>query len=242
MVRRPWPHMVLFLAMASLWSLPAAAAPKADKKADAPTITVEAEGTVTSVPDLATLNLEVETQAPKAQEAAQENAGKAKQMLAALKEILPPDEKVKTLGYRLNPVRAPQEKTGPLVIKAYQAVHRFQVRIKDPARLAAVIDTALASGANEVSGPYWEHSRLAELQRAAAVAALQKAREMAAALAQASGLKIKEVETIRTGETLPQPRALSAGVHLAKSAAATPIEAGEEEIRAKVWAMYGLTP
>ena len=160
---------------------------------------MEAEGKVTAVPDLALLTLEVETQAPQAEAAAQENARRADTLLKALKQALVPDDQVKTLGYRLSPVYAPKDKTAPPEIKGYQAVHRFQVKVKGPARLGAIIDLALKNGASGVNGPVWAHSRLEELQREAAVAALERARRLAEALAQAQGLKIKGVEKISTG-------------------------------------------
>ena len=153
-----------------------------------PTITVEAEGKVAAVPDLAMLTVEVETRAPQAEA-----------LLQALKQALGPGDQVKTLGYRLSPVYAPKVKSGPLEITGYQAVHRLQVKVQGPARLGAVIDLALKNGASGINGPFWEHSRAEELQRQAAVAALERARRLAEALAQSQGLKIKGVETISTG-------------------------------------------
>lgn len=206
-----------------------------------PQISVEAEGQVMAVPDLARLTLEVESRAPQAEAAAWENSRRAEALLKALKGTLTPDDQVKTLGYRLTPVYAPKDKTSPPEIKGYQAVHRLQVNIKGPERLGAVIDLALKSGASGVSGPFWEHSRIEELQRQAAVAALEKARKMAEALAQAQGLKITGVEKISTGIHF---RPLRGGGEFKAMAAApaTPIEVGEEEIKASVQAVFQVKP
>ncbi len=76
----------------------------------------------------------------------------------------------------------------------------------DVARLGKVIDTALKSGATRVNGPYWSHSRSEELQRQAAVNALERARRLAEALAQAAGLKIKSVDKISTVMRIIAPR------------------------------------
>ena len=153
-----------------------------------------------------------------------------------------PDDEVKTLGYRLSPVYAPKNKSGPPVIKAYQAVHRFQVKLKGPERLGPVIDLALKNGASGVNGPFWEHSRLEELQRQAAVAALERARRLAEALAQSQGLKIKGVEKISTGLRYLPMRAAGEAMRLAAAAPATPIEVGEEEIKASVQVVFQLAP
>lgn len=207
-----------------------------------PTISVEADGKVSAVPDLARLTLEVETRAPQATAAAQENSRRAAALLKALKPALGPEDHVKTLGYRLNPVYAPSNKPGSQEIKGYQAVNRLQVKLKGPERLGAIIDLALKSGANGVTGPYWEHSRLDELQRQAAVAALKRARLLAEALAQSQGLKLKAVEKISSGQRFLPMRAAGEGLRMATAAPTTPIEVGEEEIRASVQAVFSLQP
>ncbi len=205
------------------------------------TIAVEADGKVMAIPDQALLTLEVQTQAPQAQAASQENARRADALLKALKQVLGPDDQVKTLGFRLSPVYAAKDKSSPPEIKGYQAVNRLQVKVKGPERLGVIIDLALKSGASGVNGPFWEHSRLEELQRGAAVAALERARRLAEALAQAQSLKITGVEKISTGvqfRPFPgQPRSMAAA-----APPTTPIEVGEEEIKATVQAVFRVAP
>jgi len=207
-----------------------------------PTVSVDSEGKVMARPDMATLTLEVETQAAAAQAAATENAGRAQNLLTALKKVLGPEDQVRTLSFRVLPVRTPRDQTHPAAIKGYQAVHRLQVEVRDLGRLGQVIDTGLKSGASQINGPYWGHSRLEELQRQAAVDALTRARRLADALAQAAGLKIKGVEKISTGHRFKPLRAAAEGYLAAKAAAPTPVEVGEEEITAQVQAVFQLTP
>jgi uncharacterized protein len=207
-----------------------------------PSISVEAEGKVTAAPDLATLTLEVETQAATAAAAGQANARQADQVLKALKQVLGAEDKVRTLGYRLMPVHSYKDKTSPQEVKAYRAVNRLEIKIMDVARLGGVLDTALKNGASQVNGPFWSHSRMEELQRQAAVDALERARRLAEALAQAAGLKIKSVDKISTGVRFIAPRGSSVNYLAAKAATPTPIEVGEEEIRAQVQAVFLVTP
>jgi uncharacterized protein YggE len=206
-----------------------------------PSISVDAGGEVLAVPDVARLTLEVETQAATAAAAGQENAKQTDRVLTALKAKLGPGDKLRTLGYRLTPVRTYKDKSAPPEITGYQAVNRIEVKVMDVARLGAMVDTALTSGATRVNGPYWSHSRLEELQRQAAVNALERARRLAEALAQAAGLKIKGVDKISTGIRLIAPRAAREGALMARAAApapSTPIEAGEEEIKAHIQAVF----
>ena len=238
-MRRTLPRNLLLLAV--WFSCLAATGQTAEPPTTSPTIAVEAEGKVTAVPDLALLTLEVATTAPQAEAAAQENSRRADGLLKALKQGFPEDQ-VKTLGYRLSPVYAANDKVRPPEIKGYQAVHRFQVKVKGPARLGAIIDLALKSGASGVSGPVWAHSRLEDLQREAAVAALERARRLAEALAQTQGLKIKGVEKISTGLQYHPYRGAGEAMRMSAAAPTTPIEVGEEEIKASVQVVFQLKP
>ena len=207
-----------------------------------PRISVDADGKVLATPDLATLTLEVETQAATAATAGTANAQAAESVLKALKQALGPQDQIRTLGYRLMPVYAPKTKSSPPEVKAYRAMNRIEVKVMDVARLGTVIDTAFKNGVSRVNGPYWSHSNLEELQRQAAVDAYNRARNLAAALAQAAGLKITGVDKISTGLRLIAPRAPDANFLMAKAAPSTPIEAGQEEIRAHVQAEFLVSP
>jgi uncharacterized protein len=221
------------------FSLPPAQAAEAPLP---PSISVDADGKVMATPDLARLTLEVETQAATAAAAGQENAKQANAVLAAVKPVLGPEDKLRTLGYRLLPVHAYKDKSSPPEIKGYRAVNQIEVKVLDVARLGTVIDTAMKNGATRVNGPFWSHSRLEELQRQAAVNALERARRLAEALAQAAGLKIKGVDKISTGIRIIGPRAAGEARLMAKEASPTPIEVGEEEVRAHVQAVFLVNP
>ena len=179
---------------------------------------------------------------PQAEAAAQENSRRAEALLAALKQALGPGDQVKTLGYHLSPVYAPQVKNGPLEIKGYQAVNRLQVKLQGTARLGAVIDLALKNGASAINGPFWGYAHAEELQRQAAVAALERARRLAEALAQSQGLKIKGVEKISTGIRILPLGGPERAMRLAAAAPVTPIEVGAEEIKASVQAVFLVEP
>lgn len=237
------PSLILSIFMLALlfagFPLPPAAAAEA---LSPPSISVDADGKVLATPDLARLTLEVETRAATAAAAGQENAKQSNALLAAVKPGLGPEDKLRTLGYRLLPVHAYQDKSSPPEIKGYQAVNQFEVKVLDVARLGPVIDTAMKNGATRVNGPYWSHSRLEELQRQAAVNALERARRLAEALAQAAGVKIKGVDKISTGIRFIAPRAAGGASLMAKESSPTPIELGEEEISAHIQAVFLVSP
>ncbi len=221
---------------------PAQAGPASGVTPATPTISVEAAGKVLAKPDLAKLTLAVESQAAAAEAASRENSERAQALLTALQKMLGPEDKVRTLSFRVTPVRSRPDKTHPAEIKGYQAVHRLQLEVRDLARLGQFIDAALKHGASWIDGPFWGHSRQEELQRQAAVDALGRARRLAEALAQASGLKIKEVEKISTGVSFLPLRASGEAFLADKAAGPPPLEVGEEEIKAQVQAVFRLQP
>jgi uncharacterized protein YggE len=213
-------------------------------------VELESEGQVQVKPDKATFQFTVVTEAAQAEEAAQMNAKEADKFLAAVKKVLGPEDQVKTVQYRVLPVFKRVEKTkGKEKIRTdkiagYRASHRFEAELRDLKKIGLIADTALKNGANQVQGPYFSHTQQEDLQSQAAVKALERARQLAEALAQASGLKVKRVTKISTTHLI-QPRVL-----MAKAAppsgterdVQTPIEVGDITYRAHLTVSFALAP
>lgn len=239
-----WRKLLVLPACLALGLLsPGVSLAAAEAKVGGSEVLVTAEGVVKAVPDIAVLRLAILTEAPKAQQATAENARLAEAMLTAVKKLLKDGDSLKSSGYRVQPVYNRPEKAKKPAIVGYQARHTFQLKIQDPGRLGEIIDVALQHGVGEVQGPWWEHSRLEALTQEAAVQALQKAGNLAEALAQSQKLKIKRILKITTSARPQLPprnemRLMAAAA--APEPPATPIEVGEEEIRAQVEAVFDL--
>ncbi len=207
------------------------------------------EGTVQVRPDKATFNFTVVTEAPQAEEAAKVNAREAEAFLTAIKRVLGKDDKVKTLQYQVLPVFRRVEKTQGKrkiytdEIVGYRASHRFEVELRDLEKIGQVADTAVKNGVSEVQGPYFSHTQQEDLQNQAAVKALERARKLAEALAQASGLKVKRVIKMSTTQTI-QPRmfAMAKAAPPAGAEVTTPIEVGDITYRSHLTVSYELAP
>ena len=214
-------------------------------------VELESEGMVQVKPDKATFNFSVVTDAAQAQEAAKTNAREAENFLAAIKKVLGPEDKVKTLQYQVLPVFRRiekvqgKEKIRTDEIAGYRASHRFEVELRDLDKIGLVADTALKNGVTEVQGPYFSHTQQEELQNQAAVKALERARKLAEALAQATGLKVKRVTRMSTTHALyPRPYALAkaappAGV---EREVQTPIEVGDITYQSRLAVTFELAP
>ena len=214
-------------------------------------VELESEGMVQVKPDKATFNFSVVTDAAQAQEAAKTNAREAENFLAAIKKVLGPEEKVKTLQYQVLPVFRRiekvqgKEKIRTDEIAGYRASHRFEVELRDLDKIGLVADTALKNGVTEVQGPYFSHTQQEDLQSQAAVKALERARKLAEALAQATGLKVKRVTRMSTTHAI-YPRAYG----MAKAAppagvereVQTPIEVGDITYQSRLAVTFELAP
>jgi uncharacterized protein YggE len=182
------------------------------------------------------------TETTTAQSASMQNAQKADTFLKSVKKFLHEGDTVKSTGYRLTPLYTYGDKGKKPAITGYRASNGFQVTIKELNRLGDLIDLATQQGVNDIQGPLWQHSRLDALVQEAGVQALQKAKQMAEALAQSQGLKIKRLLKVSTGPRMaPYPREMkSLAPAGAAESAATPIEVGEQEIRTSIEAVFEL--
>src|SRR2546430_10689178 len=77
------------------------------------TIAVTGQGEVRAVPDLVVASFAVETTAPRATEAAAENAKRRAAVAAALKALLAPEDTVGTTRYTAEPGSAPARPAAP---------------------------------------------------------------------------------------------------------------------------------
>jgi len=239
------------LALLCLGMLLAHSPPAHAAEAEKPsTVEIEASGEVFSKPDLATLYFVIDTQAATAQEAGQANARLAEKFRQAVKEALSGEEHLKSLDYRVGPVYQTkevtrgQEKVRETVVVGYQALHLFEVGLRDLGKVGKVSDVGLKGGATRVEGPVYDHTKREELQRQAAVAALTRARKLAEALAQTSGMKVKRLQSVTTRpeyRSRTRKKAKAAG-GASEDEPETVMEVGEEKFEAQVTAIFELSP
>ncbi len=214
-------------------------------------VELESEGKVEVKPDKATFNFTVVTDAAQAPEAAKMNAKEADKFLTAIKKVLGPEDKVKTLQYQVLPIFRHVEKTqGKEKIRTdeiagYRASHRFEVEVRDLDKIGEIADTAMKNGANEVQGPYFSQTQQEDLQTQAAVKALTRARKLADALAQAAGLKVKRVIRMSTTHTIfPRVAAMAKAAPAAglEQNVPTPVEVGEITYHSHLTVSFELAP
>jgi hypothetical protein len=217
---------------------------RADDKAsdNRRTILVTGQGEVTGAPDLAIVAVAVETTAPKAADAVNENATRSANVAAALKALIEKDDKLTTTRYSLDPRYEPVKPGQPSEprITGYVAHNEVQVETHKIDGVGTLIDAAIAAGANHVSSLQFTLSNRNEPLRAALEKAGAEARAQAESVAKALGVKLKGVVSATTS-TAPvvQPRFFEGRAMAAMEVRPpTPIEPGTVSVSANLQVMY----
>ncbi|MEJ7791399.1 MAG: SIMPL domain-containing protein [Gaiellaceae bacterium] len=200
-------------------------------------ITVQGMASVAAVPDRATLWIGVESQGETARAALAANAAEMRRVLAALRDA--GATRLQTQSVNLSP-RYGDSGASNGDINGYAVNNGVTLTVKQLARAGAVIDAAVAAGANQISGPTLTHGDTSGLYRRALAAAVEDARAKAQALAAAANVSLGRVTAVVEGGSVPSPLPLAAA-KAEDSISSTPIEPGENELAATVSVTFSIT-
>lgn len=209
----------------------------------APTISVTGEGEARAVPDPAFITMGVETRAATAAAAAAGNARTQRAILDTLRAMGFAAEQLTTSNYSVQPeIQYDEGGRRPRVI-GYVVSNTVRVDLRQLGQAGPVIDASLAKGANTIHGLNFYLSDPAPSRREALANAVARARADAETLAAAAGGSLGHLLELSTTSAPVSPvmfrRAMGAA---ADAAAATPIEPGEEIVRASVSARWAFVP
>jgi uncharacterized protein YggE len=198
------------------------------------TVTVEGTATAPVVADTAMFTFGFDSEGSTATGALAENAAHMRRVISALLRVGVVKEDIQTQNVSVYPR---QNDNGDVI--GYSANGSVIATVRRLARAGAVVDAAVAAGANETSGPQFDRSSRSELKQNALREAFADARSKAAALAKESGASLGEVRRIEESAQMPQPYPMGdyAAVQLAK----TPIEPGTQQARATVRVTFTLS-
>ncbi|MCL4783419.1 MAG: SIMPL domain-containing protein [Bryobacterales bacterium] len=221
---------------ALFWLCLAAPAQSVESTTSGTRITASGEATVSVKPDEAMLGIGVTTQAPTSQEAGARNAQETERLLAALTKALGKGGDFKTSGYWINPQYGSSGKDGANRITSYVARNSVEVKIQDLAIVSNVIDAAIKAGSNNIGSLRFTLKDEQATKTKALIEATSQAREKAAAMAKALGLRVTRVVSVSDSSApVARPYAMEARMAMADSASAhTPVEAGTIDVNASV--------
>jgi uncharacterized protein YggE len=201
-------------------------------------ISVTGEATVSVAPDQAQIDGGVTTEAKTAREASETNNAAMGKVLLALKGAGIDEKDFQTARLSLQPQYAPN-RSGPNAVVGYQASNRVTIKLRDVTKVASVIDTLVAAGANNIGGINFMVSAASKLLDDAREQAIADARRKAEIYARAAGVTLgSPVSISEEGSPAPmQFRKMSAGI-----AASAPVAQGEETLQVTVSVSWAIKP
>ncbi len=200
-------------------------------------VTVTGQATIAVAPDSAVIRIGVTSQGKTAREASNLNAKQMTAVMNAIKAGGIAERDIQTSRLSLQPQYDPKGGTARLL--GFRVTNQLTVKIRDIGRLPALLDRAIAAGANEMSGIEFVVSGQSKLLDQARGEAVADAHRKAALYAKAAGAKLGRVVAI-TEEGAPSPPRPFAAMRA--GAGAVPVAPGEQTLRAVVTVSYELGP
>jgi uncharacterized protein YggE len=199
-------------------------------------LTVGGEATVSVAPDTAVMRIGVTSQGKTAREASAANSKQMTSVLSAIKDTGIADRDVQTSRLSLQPQYDPN-KSGTARLLGFQVTNQVTIKVRDIDKLPAILDRAIAAGANEMSGIEFVVSEQSKLLDQARDDAIADAHRKAELYAKAAGVKLGRVMAINEEGSSPPPRPMVQAMR----AGAVPVAPGEQNLRASVTVSYEIT-
>jgi hypothetical protein len=200
-------------------------------------ITVTGTGTVETAPDIATLMIGVTTQGATAAEALAANTAALEAVLARLNTAGIEASDLQTSNLSLNPNWTGYDSAAP-TISGYVASNLLTVRVRKLETLGAVLDAAVADGANTLNGLTFGLADPEPALNRARTDAVEDARAKAELLARVAGVTLGRLVAIREAGTATDPVPM---FRAEVSAAPVPVEGGALGLSASVTLEYEIT-
>ncbi len=204
------------------------------------TLEVAGNGEARVAPDMASLNLAIETHATTAQQSAGQNAALAEKVVSSLTKKLQGKGKVWTGGYSLYPEYNEPRPSEKPIVTGYRAENSITVETGEIGMLGALIDTAVGAGANRINFLNFTLRDETRARSEAIAKAAGDAQAQADSLAKALGVKLGPIVKATTqAEVRPVPimRAQMAAAMMV-GGAPTPVEPNEVTVPATVSITY----
>ena len=234
---------VAMLALSNGVTSPAGATPDTtvpdEVAVDAPTrsITVTGHGTVTVVPDIASLNAGVQASAPTAVEALDSVSANSQDLVATLTGLGIAEEDIQTSGLSLYPMFGNDGRA----ITGYQAATNVNVTVRDVESVGEVVDGLKGFVGEELTlgGISFSYDDPEAVLEAARTQAIDNARTRAEQYAAAAGTDLGEIMRIVEGSAPQMPFPVEFAADEA-SRSQVAIEPGTQDLGADVTVVFAM--
>ncbi|HET9095672.1 MAG TPA: SIMPL domain-containing protein [Candidatus Baltobacteraceae bacterium] len=187
-------RLFIFLALLAMLGAPVAAAQPCE-------ITVTAQGSASTMPDMARASFTISTAAGTAAAATSENNSRYDRLLSGLRAlgIAPSDIRTTSLSLSYNPPPKPPDAPQPGQRYGYFVYRGLEVTVHRLALVGKVVDAAVAAGVTDVNSVSFDTSDQRGQFARALRDGVEQARAHADAMAAAAGLRITRVKTMQEG-------------------------------------------
>lgn len=236
--------IVALLATTSLQGAPAAQGAEATPGSPSPpSVTVSGEGRVTVTPDIATVTVGVETMQSSLSEAQAEATSKMEAIIQAATDAGIADEDIVTTNYAVNVIQEYDRNGNPTEISGYRVGNQVELTVRNIDDLGTLLEAVVAQGANTIYGISFSVDDPTTAASQARRQAVENARQKADELADAAGVEITGVLSIKESTAPGPPPEPFEGemttADMARGAAApVPIQPGTGEIVVVVEVVY----
>ncbi len=229
---------VLTLAMVGFFFMGGLYTSTVEADSTAKDISVNGVGVVMAKPDIAVVNIGVETSNKDSKTAQEENTKSSNQLLETLKKLNIKEEDIKTASYNMYRERLYNTPDGKPIDGEFKVTHIYEVTIRKIDNVGSIIDTASKNGANQINGVRFTVSDSSKYYNQALKSAIGNAGGKAETIASALGVKIgKPAKVVENSYNEPiYGRYMD--VKQESLANDTAISSGELEIRAQVQVTY----
>ena len=210
-----------------------------------PEITSTGRGVVRLSPDYAYVTIGVRTQSPSAVETATQNSAKIAAVIAALRSAGLVDRQIVTSGYALEQSYE-YPKNSPPKLAGFIARNTIRAEVRRLDDVGKIIDAAINAGATDVSSIQFLATTTDDARRAALADAMKQARMDADVIARAAGGSLGRLISVNFSAAEPfeirgmslQGAVLTSATGLAGGAMPTPVNPGELNVTAQVFARW----
>ena len=229
--------VVAALIAATLSVQPAASVPPVASPSR--TISVTGLGEAKAKPDMAVINSGVVTEAPTARDALAKNNAAMSSVIETLKKAGIAEQDIQTSNFTVSPQYPPYQpnQTKAPRISGYQVSNQVTVRVKNLAKLGAILDALVQVGANQINGITFDIDQPKSLQNEARKLAVADAKAKAELYAAAAHVSLGRILQISEAIDIVGPQPAYAMDKMAAQSA-VPIAAGQQTLSANISIVY----
>jgi uncharacterized protein len=207
-------------------------------------LSVTGSGMVSLTPDIAFINIGVHTDNPDLAAAVNQNNTKTQALVDALKNAGIAETDIQTSNFSVytNGNRNFDPSTGQEIAGGtyYSVDNTVYVTLRDLTKLGNLLNTAVATGANNINGITFDVADKSAAMTEARQKAMADAAKVASELAQSAGFTLGTIQTIQYSENSPLPYYGMGGGGAAPANASVPIQPGQTQISVVVNVTYSV--